>query len=171
MSEQPVIAVVMGSDSDLSVMEPAVTILEEFGVPFELTVMSAHRTPDAVHAFATGASERGIKVIIAGAGGSAHLAGVIASLTILPVIGVPVPTDRAGGVDSLLSIVQMPRGVPVATMGIGKSGAQNGALLALQMLAISDRALAKALRAYRSQLTDAVAAADAKVKKWLEERV
>ncbi|MDP6491232.1 MAG: 5-(carboxyamino)imidazole ribonucleotide mutase [Kiritimatiellia bacterium] len=170
MSEKPLVAVLMGSDSDLPVMESAVEALERFAVPFELRVMSAHRTPEAVRDFATGAAGRGLKVIIAGAGGAAHLAGVVASMTMLPVIGVPMPTDRAGGLDSLLSTVQMPGGVAVATMGIGKSGARNAALLAVQILALGDRALADALASYKSEMAGKVSEADARVAKWLAER-
>ena len=170
MNQKPLVAVLMGSDSDLPVMESAVEALERFAVPFELRVMSAHRTPEAVREFATGAAGRGLKVIIAGAGGAAHLAGVVASMTMLPVIGAPTPTDRAGGLDSLLSTVQMPGGVAVATMGIGKSGARNAALLAVQILALADRALADSLASYKSEMAGKVAEADARVAKWLAER-
>jgi len=168
MSKKPKVAVLMGSDSDLPVMESAVSLLTDFGVEFELRVLSAHRSPEAVREFATGAEGRGVKVIIAGAGGAAHLAGVIASMTTLPVIGVPMPTDRAGGMDSLLSIVQMPQGVPVATMAIGKGGAANAALLAAQILALSDKKLAAALRKHKKTMAGKVAEADNKVQQRLQ---
>ena len=170
MSERPKVAVIMGSDSDLPVMEAAVEVLEQFGVPFELGVLSAHRSPQATHDFAASAEGRGIRVIIAGAGGAAHLAGVVASVTALPVIGVPMPTDRAGGLDSLLSTLQMPRGVPVATMGLGKSGAHNAALLAVQILALSDDALREAFRTHKAALADKVKEADARGREWRRER-
>jgi phosphoribosylaminoimidazole carboxylase PurE protein len=163
MGDKPLVAVVMGSDSDLPVMESAIEALRQFGVPLEVRVLSAHRSPEAVHEFALSARKRGLKVIIAGAGGSAHLAGVIASLTTLPVIGVPMPTERMGGMDSLLSTVQMPEGVPVATMGIGKSGARNAAVLAVQMLALSDKKLADALVRHKARLAEKVKDADARV--------
>ncbi len=170
MSEESKVAVVMGSESDSSVMEAAVEVLEEFGVPFELCVLSAHRSPQATHDFAAKAEQRGLKVLIAGAGGAAHLAGVLASLTTLPVIGVPMPTDRMGGMDSLLSTVQMPAGVPVATMGIGKSGAQNAALLAVQILALTDEALHGALQDYRSRMAEAVRQDEERVRRSLRGR-
>jgi len=169
MSQDPTVAVVMGSESDLPVMESAVEVLREFGVPFEVRVLSAHRSPGAARDFAAGARQRGLKVIIAGAGGAAHLAGVLASLTCLPVVGVPMPTDRMGGMDSLLSTLQMPRGVPVATMAIGKSGAANAALLAVEMLALSDESLGQALRAYRSRLADGVGEADRRLQQRLSQ--
>jgi len=168
MSEKPIVAVVMGSDSDLPVMESTVEVLRQFGVPFELSVLSAHRSPEAVHEFAAGAEQRGLKVLIAGAGGAAHLAGVLASLTCLPVIGVPMPTERMGGMDSLLATVQMPRGVPVATVGIGKSGAQNAGLLAVQILAGSDEKLRDAFRNHKAGMAGQVKDADARIKEWLE---
>jgi len=170
MTQTPQVAVVMGSDSDLPVVEPAVRVLRELGVPFELHVMSAHRSPEAVHRFAAGAQGRGLKVVIAAAGGAAHLAGVVASLTSLPVIGVPMPTERMGGLDSLLSTVQMPRGVPVATVGIGRSGAENAALLAAEILALSDRRLRDALAERKEALARAVEEADERVQKWLQDR-
>jgi phosphoribosylaminoimidazole carboxylase PurE protein len=160
----------MGSKSDLPVVEQAIGVLEEFGVPFEAHVMSAHRSPRAVEEFAGGAAARGVGVIIAAAGGAAHLAGVIAANTSLPVIGLPIPTDRMGGMDSLLSTVQMPGGVPVACVGLGKSGAKNAAVLAVQILALSDKALAAALAEYGAGLADGVAAQDAELQDWLENR-
>jgi len=169
MSENPKIAIVMGSDSDLPTMKSTVKVLAKFEVPFELRVLSAHRSPEAAHNFAREAEQRGIRILIAGAGGAAHLAGVLAANTTLPVIGVPMATDRAGGLDSLLSTIQMPRGVPVATMGIGSSGAQNAALLAVQILALCDDRLAKDIRDFRKQLAESVEEADRKVQEWLEE--
>lgn len=138
-SETPLVGVLMGSDSDWDVMEEATKALADFGIPFEVDVISAHRMPDETIAYARSAVERGLKVIIAGAGGAAHLPGVLAALTRLPVIGVPVPLKTLDGLDSLLSIVQMPAGVPVATVGIG--AAKNAGLLAARMLAMSDDAL------------------------------
>lgn len=158
-----VVAVVMGSDSDLPVMRSALETLTEFGISYTVDVISAHRSPAKAHDFATQAEGNGLKVIIAGAGGAAHLAGVIASLTTLPVIGIPMPTDRAGGLDSLFSTVQMPKGVPVATVGIGKSGAQNAALLAAQILALSDPDLKQKLQEKKADLACQVDAAAAKM--------
>src|SRR5947208_1700761 len=134
----PLVGIIMGSDSDLTVMKAAADMLEEFGIPFELTVVSAHRTPLRMVEYATKAAARGLKVIIAGAGGAAHLPGMVASLTTLPVIGVPVPLKHLDGLDSLLSIVQMPAGVPVATVSV--AGARNAGLLAVRILATSDPA-------------------------------
>lgn len=144
----------MGSPSDMPVMGKAAALLEEFGVGHEVRVLSAHRTPDAIARWAETAAERGVRVIVAGAGGAAHLAGVIASKTALPVIGVPIRTETMGGLDSLLSTVQMPRGVPVATVAIG--GAENAALLAVQILALSDESLAEKLAAHRARQGAAV---------------
>ncbi len=169
MGSKPLVAVVMGSDSDLPVMKSAAEALDEFGIPYEMMVLSAHRSPDDTHRFAGGARERGIRVIIAGAGGAAHLGGVVASATTLPVIGVPMPTDRAGGIDSLLSTLQMPGGVPVATMGIGKSGARNAGLLAVQILALSDERLADALKEFKTKMHEGVQKANDKVQRWLKE--
>ncbi|MFM9046776.1 MAG: 5-(carboxyamino)imidazole ribonucleotide mutase [Cyanobium sp.] len=157
----PRVAVVMGSDSDLPTMQAAVEMLETFGVPSEVRVLSAHRTPLEMVEFAEGAAERGLKVIIAGAGGAAHLPGMVASLTPLPVIGVPVLSRALSGVDSLHSIVQMPAGVPVATVAIGN--ATNAGLLAVQILATADATLAEALTAYRQQLHDQVKAKDGRL--------
>jgi phosphoribosylaminoimidazole carboxylase PurE protein len=152
----PVVGVVGGSRSDLPVLEAAIAILDELGVPSELQVVSAHRTPDRLFAYAEGAAGRGIRVIVAGAGGAAHLPGMLAAKTALPVIGVPIPTQHLGGLDSLLSIVQMPRGVPVATVAIGN--ATNAGLLAAAILALSDEALASRLAAWRARQTEAVIA-------------
>lgn len=154
----PVVAVIMGSDSDLPTMQPAVQMLERFGVAVEVRVLSAHRTPLEMVDFAQQASGRGLKVVIAGAGGAAHLPGMVASLTTLPVIGVPVQTRALSGVDSLHSIVQMPAGIPVATVAIGNGA--NAGLLAVQILAIGDSGLAKALEAYRAELHGQVRAKD-----------
>ena len=149
-----VVGVVGGSRSDFPVLEAAVTILAELGVPAELRVVSAHRTPDHLFRYAEEARERGIRVIIAGAGGAAHLPGMLAAKTILPVIGVPIPTQHLGGMDSLLSIVQMPRGIPVATVAIGN--ALNAGLLAAEILALGDAALATRLEAWRGSQTQGV---------------
>lgn len=151
----------MGSESDLPTLQDAADVLKEFGVPFEARVLSAHRTPDAMTAYARTAHERGIRVIIAGAGGAAHLPGMIAASTPLPVIGVPVPTRNLKGMDSLLSIVQMPAGVPVATVAIG--GARNAGLLAVQILATADEALFAKLVAYKQALIEKVQEMDERV--------
>jgi len=148
------VGVIGGSRSDFPILETAVEILDELEIPNELRVLSAHRTPDQVIDYADTAAGRGIRVIIAGAGGAAHLAGVIAAKTQLPVIGVPMPTEYLGGLDSLLSMVQMPRGVPVATVAIGN--ARNAGLLAAQILALSDEALAGRLAAWRGRMTQAI---------------
>ncbi len=152
----PVVGIVCGSRSDFPILEKAQALLSEFDVACELRVASAHRAPDLVSSYAETASARGLRVIIAAAGGAAHLAGVIAAKTILPVIGVPIATPSLGGLDSLLSIVQMPRGIPVATVGIGS--AENAALLAVSILALSDPMLATLLVAYRTAQTDAILA-------------
>jgi 5-(carboxyamino)imidazole ribonucleotide mutase len=155
------VAVLMGSDSDLPTMQPAVAMLERFGVVCEVRVLSAHRTPLEMVAFAQDARQRGLRVIIAGAGGAAHLPGMVASLTTLPVIGVPVQTRALSGVDSLHSIVQMPAGIPVATVAIG--GGTNAGLLAVQILATTDPGLAGALAAYRAELHGQVRAKDGRL--------
>lgn len=152
---EPIVAIVMGSDSDWSVMKDAADVLSEFGVPHEVEVVSAHRTPERMIEFGKQAASRGIRSIIAGAGGAAHLPGMLASVTTLPVIGVPVPLAKLDGLDSLLSIVQMPAGVPVATVSIG--GAKNAGLLAVRMLGASDPALAEKLGAYAEELKTMVA--------------
>jgi len=144
----PVISVVMGSDSDLPVMEEAAKILSQFGIPHELYLTSAHRTPARTAAFAKGAAARGIRVIIVGAGAAAHLAGVIAAETILPVIGVPIDATSLQGIDALLATVQMPGGIPVATMAIGKAGAKNAALYAVRILSLQDNEMREKLDAY-----------------------
>src|SRR5512145_342694 len=146
----PVIGVVMGSNSDWDVMQHACNVLKEFEVPFEARVVSAHRMPDEMFAYAESARERGLKAIIAGAGGAAHLPGMLASKTVIPVLGVPIPSKYLRGEDSLLSIVQMPRGVPVATFAIGEAGASNAALFAIAMLATGDGDLAMKLAQFRA---------------------
>ena len=151
MKDTNKVGIIMGSDSDLGVLAEAETILKEFGVPCEIAVASAHRAPDLVHEYATSAISRGLKVIIAGAGGSAHLAGVTASLTTLPVIGVPIKAKTLDGLDSLLSTVNMPPGVPVATVGI--NGGKNAGLLAIQILATSDKNLEEKLIAYKKKMS------------------
>ena len=155
---KPLVGVVMGSASDWSVMESAVRALEEFGVPHEFQVLSAHRMPDDMFAYAASAAARGLAAIIAGAGGAAHLPGMLAAKTIVPVLGVPVPSRHLSGQDSLYSIVQMPKGVPVATFAIGEAGAANAALFAVAMLARTDPVLAKRLETFRLRQTKAAQA-------------
>ena len=157
-AHQPLIGVVMGSDSDWPTMQAAAVILKEFGVPFEARVVSAHRTPDLLFDYAAMAGERGLKAIIAGAGGAAHLPGMLAAKTTVPVLGVPVQSKALSGVDSLHSIVQMPKGIPVATFAIGEAGAANAALFAVAMLANEDAALNAKLQAFRQAQTDKVLA-------------
>jgi 5-(carboxyamino)imidazole ribonucleotide mutase len=156
MSTKPVVSIVMGSDSDLEIMREAGKALEEFGVGYEMDVISAHRSPERTAEFARRAAQRGIRVIIAGAGGAAHLAGVIAAHTTLPVIGVPIPSTSLNGMDSLLATVQMPAGIPVATVAIGKAGATNAGILAAQILGVADSAVAKKLVSYKEMLARAV---------------
>src|SRR5437016_7426003 len=151
MAANPLVSIVMGSDSDLEIMNEAAKALEEFGIAYEIDVTSAHRSPARTSEFARQAAGRGIQVIIAGAGGAAHLAGVIAAETTLPVIGVPIPSVL-NGLDSLLSIVQMPAGIPVATVAIGKPGATNAGVLAAQMIALADSSVAKRLEAHKQKL-------------------
>ena len=152
--DNPVVGIVMGSNSDWDVMSQAAQILEEFGVPHEAQVVSAHRMPDDMFAYAEQASSRGLRAIIAGAGGAAHLPGMLASKTLVPVYGVPVPSKYLRGEDSLYSIVQMPKGIPVATFAIGEAGAANAALHVIAMLALDDATLAKKLTAFRSAQTE-----------------
>ena len=156
--KQPVVGVVMGSDSDWPTMQAAAVILKEFGVPFEARVVSAHRTPDLLFDYAESAAGRGLKAIVAGAGGAAHLPGMLAAKTIVPVLGVPVQSKALSGQDSLLSIVQMPKGIPVATFAIGEAGAANAALFAVAMLANEDKELAGKLAAFRQDQADKVLA-------------
>jgi len=160
MTEQtkPLVGVIMGSNSDWDVMQHAVAILKQFGVPHEAQVISAHRMPDEMFAYASSARSRGLRAIIAGAGGAAHLPGMVAAKTIVPVLGVPVPSRYLRGEDSLLSIVQMPKGVPVSTFAIGEAGAANAALTAVAMLAATDDDLAAKLEAFRTQQTAAAKA-------------
>jgi 5-(carboxyamino)imidazole ribonucleotide mutase len=155
----PIVGIVMGSDSDWPMMEPAALALQEFGVPYEAHVVSAHRTPRRMLDYAETAADRGLRVVIAGAGGAAHLPGMIAAATPLPVIGVPRPLDRLDGLDSLLSIVQMPAGVPVATVSIG--GGRNAGLLAVRILATADERLRAAVSTFQAELADSVLARDA----------
>ncbi len=150
------IGIVMGSTSDWETMKAAAKTLQAFGVPYEAKALSAHRTPDLVAAWARSAHERGLKCLIAGAGGAAHLAGVVAAHTTLPVLGVPMPSKHLQGLDSLLSTVQMPKGIPVATFAIGEAGAANAALFAIAMLALEDAGLAKKLADFRLQQAEAV---------------
>ena len=155
---QSAVAVIMGSQSDWPTMQHAVQTLERLDVPHEVAIVSAHRTPDRLAEFARGARSRGLKVIIAGAGGAAHLPGMCAAWTTLPVLGVPVRSEALSGMDSLLSIVQMPGGIPVGTLAIGRAGAVNAGLLAASILSLNDDALAERLEAYKRAQTDAVAA-------------
>jgi 5-(carboxyamino)imidazole ribonucleotide mutase len=169
---KPVIGIIMGSDSDLPVMSQAAKMLDDFGIPYELSIVSAHRTPDKLYSYAKSAKEKGLKVIIAGAGGAAHLPGMTAAMTVLPVIGVPVQTKALGGVDSLYSIVQMPPGIPVATVAI--NGALNAGLLAAKMVAINDEALTAKIEEYSKGLEAMVEAKsdkleDIKFKAYLEQ--
>lgn len=152
-SKAPLVGVVMGSDSDWPTMQAAAKILAEFGVPYEARVVSAHRTPDLMFEYATAAERRGLRAIIAGAGGAAHLPGMLAAKTIVPVLGVPVQSKALAGKDSLLSIVQMPKGIPVATFAIGEAGATNAGLFAIALLAATDQKLAKKLAEFREAQT------------------
>jgi 5-(carboxyamino)imidazole ribonucleotide mutase len=156
------VGVIMGSDSDLPVMQAAIDVLDEFSVPYEVRIVSAHRTPEAMVDYAKAAADRGLRVIVAGAGGAAHLPGMTASLTPLPVIGVPVPLPQLDGLDSLLSIVQMPGGIPVATVAVGN--AKNAGLLAVRILAASDDALRAAMAKYQADLAATITAKDADVR-------
>ena len=156
--QQPIIGIVMGSNSDWPTMQAAAKVLKDFGVPFEARVVSAHRTPDLMFEYAEQARERGLRAIIAGAGGAAHLPGMIAAKTTLPVLGVPVQSKALSGKDSLLSIVQMPKGIPVATFAIGEAGAANAGLFAVALLAATDAALADKLEAFRAEQTASVLA-------------
>ncbi len=159
------VGIVMGSKSDLPIMEEAAAVLKQFGIAYEMRVLSAHRCPEEVAHFSRKAAANGFSVVIAGAGMAAHLPGVIAASTTLPVIGVPIDASSLGGLDALLSMVQMPPGVPVATVGIGKAGAKNAALLAVQTLALHDEGLQKRLISYRESQRQAVLAADREVEK------
>jgi 5-(carboxyamino)imidazole ribonucleotide mutase len=160
MADSPLVGIVMGSRSDFEVLAPAVEILTELGVPHEVRIVSAHRTPDLLYEYAEQAEVRGLRVIIAGAGGAAHLPGMLAAKTLVPVLGVPVPATALQGMDSLLSIVQMPKGVPVGTLAIGKPGAANAALLAAEMLATTDTDLRARLKQWRTARRDEVLATE-----------
>jgi len=162
---RPRVAVVLGSDSDFPVIQDALALLSRFGIVWEITISSAHRSPDRTHAYAVTLEERGIQVVIACAGAAAHLAGVVASHTILPVIGVPIDSSPLQGLDSLLSTVMMPPGIPVATMGIGKMGATNAAILAAQILGRSDAEIAQRLRDYKKELAERIEERDRELKK------
>ena len=155
--ENPLVGIVMGSDSDLPVMQEALEVLTSFGIPAEITVASAHRSPKRVFEYASNASRRGLKVLIAGAGGAAHLAGVLAAETTLPVIGVPIASSPLAGWDALLATVQMPAGVPVATMAVGKAGARNAAIMVAQILAVADGELQGRLQQFKEELAHKVA--------------
>jgi phosphoribosylaminoimidazole carboxylase PurE protein len=161
---KPLVSIVMGSDSDLDIMREAAKALDEFGIAYEIDVTSAHRSPERTAAFARRAAERGIRVIIAGAGGAAHLAGAIAAHTTLPVIGVPIPSTPLLGIDSLLSTVQMPAGIPVGTVAIGKPGATNAGILAAQIIALGDASVAKQLAAHKEKLARGVEEKSKKLK-------
>jgi len=165
MSDKPLVGIVMGSDTDLPIMTETARMLKKFGVPFEIEITSAHRSPVRTSEYSRSAIQRGLKVIIVGAGGAAHLAGVIAAETTLPVIGVPMATTTLAGLDSLLSTVQMPGGVPVACTAIGKPGAINSAIYAIQIIATADAELAQKLTAYKEELARSVAEKSEKVKR------
>lgn len=165
MKTHPKVLLVMGSDSDLPVMQEAADVLSKFGIAHEMRISSAHRSPVRTLALASEAAGRGIRIIIAGAGMAAHLAGVVAAKTILPVIGVPMPGGSLNGVDALYSTVQMPAGIPVATMAIGKAGAKNAGLFAVQILALSDAELAKAITEYRAEMDNEVEQKDRELQK------
>ena len=171
LENTPLVGVIMGSDSDLSVMEEALQVLDDFGVPFEVRILSAHRSPRETSSYASGASQRGLRVLIAGAGWAAHLAGVVAAETTLPVIGVPIDSSPLTGMDSLLSTVQMPPGIPVATMAIGKGGARNAALFAVEILALQEHVLSDKLRAFKKKMAeDIVTKKNEKLKDYLFRR-
>lgn len=156
MNKKPKVAIIMGSDSDLPTMDETAKLLKEYGVDYEVKILSAHRSPDDTALFAKTAKDKGFAVVIAAAGGAAHLAGVVASHTTLPVIGVPMETKELKGIDSLLSTVQMPSGVPVATVAIGKTGAKNAAILALEILGVTDKDITKKLDGLRKKLVESV---------------
>lgn len=156
MEKQPLVAIIMGSDSDWPIMKAAAQMLADFGIAYTAEVVSAHRTPDLMFSFAETAASKGYQVIIAGAGGAAHLPGMVAAKTILPVLGVPVPSKHLQGQDSLLSIVQMPKGIPVATFAIGEAGAANAGLFAASILALNNSSLAQKLSAFRAKQADKV---------------
>lgn len=163
MDKKVLVGIVMGSDSDLETMQEAMKALDNFGIGYEVNIISAHRTPKRAHEYASGAEERGLEVIIAAAGGAAHLAGVMAAWTVLPVIGVPMQTQLSGGLDSLLSMVQMPSGVPVACVATGKAGAKNSAILAAQILGIKYPEIRQKLKQYKEQMAKEVEEKDKKL--------
>lgn len=164
MEKNPcLVSVVMGSESDLGIMQEAQAVLTRFGIAHEIRVISAHRTPEKAKDYALGLEERGVKIVIAAAGKAAHLAGVIAGMTLLPVIGVPITTSDLGGLDSLLSTVQMPSGIPVATVTIGKAGAKNAALLAVEILSLMDSEMRNRLASFREEMTREVEQADERI--------
>jgi 5-(carboxyamino)imidazole ribonucleotide mutase len=164
MDSKPLVSIVMGSDSDLEIMNEAAKILEEFGIASEIDITSAHRSPARTSEYSRGLKARGVKVVIAGAGGAAHLAGVIAAETTLPVIAVPIPSTALLGLDSLLAMVQMPAGIPVATVAIGKPGATNAGILAAQIIATADERVAKKLDVYKQKLAQGVEAKSRKLR-------
>jgi len=168
--ERPLVGIIMGSDTDLPIMNESVKMLAKFSIPFEIEVTSAHRSPARTHEYAITAIERGLKVVIVAAGGAAHLAGVVAALTTLPVIAVPMATTVLSGIDSLLSSVQMPAGVPVAAMAIDKPGAINAAIYAAEIIATSDARIAEQLVAYKQELARSVAEKSARVKQQFEDK-
>jgi 5-(carboxyamino)imidazole ribonucleotide mutase len=165
----PVVGVVMGSDSDLPTVQRCLDLLERFDIPYEASVLSAHRTPERAHEYASTARLRGLRILIAAAGGAAHLAGVMAALTTIPVIGIPMHTSSLGGADSLYSTVQMPAGVPVATVAIGEAGAANAALLAAEILALHDEEIQHRLLDYRAELRRSVAMKNERLREQLSE--
>jgi 5-(carboxyamino)imidazole ribonucleotide mutase len=167
---KPLVSIVMGSDSDLEIMRETAKALEGFGIAYEIDVTSAHRSPERTAEFARKAADRGIRVIVAGAGGAAHLAGVIAAHTSLPVIGVPIPSTALNGLDSLLATVQMPAGIPVGTVAIGKAGATNAGILAAQIIALSNASLARKLDAHKENLANSVEEKSKKLKMTLGEQ-
>jgi phosphoribosylaminoimidazole carboxylase PurE protein len=167
---KPAVSIVMGSDSDLTLMEEAGKVLQDFGIQYEVVITSAHRSPKRTHLFVSGLIRRGIRVVIAGAGGAAHLAGTIAAQTILPVIGVPIPSSSLNGLDSLLSTVQMPSGVPVGTVGIGKAGVINAGLLAVQILALTSSTLSAKFTRYKQSLEKGVALKAQKIERKASKR-
>ena len=166
---RPLVAILMGSDSDLPIMSETAEILKEFKVPYEIHVLSAHRSPHLAADFARQAHAKGLKVLIAGAGGAAHLAGVVAAHSILPVIGVPVDSTPLNGIDALLATVQMPAGIPVAAVAVGKSGARNAGILAVQMLGLSDPEISKKLSEFKKRLAEGVREKDKKLQKQLSQ--
>lgn len=164
MADNVLVGIVMGSDSDLETMQEATKALEKFGIGYEINIISAHRTPKKAHEYASSAEKRGLEVIIAAAGGAAHLAGVMAAWTVLPVIGVPMQTQLSGGLDSLLSMVQMPAGVPVACVATGKAGAKNAALLAAQIMGVKYPEIREKMRTYKEKMAEEVEEKNKKLK-------